>query len=51
MDYQRAVQAYLWAYPAVSFESIRVATERDLNGDLNDMFIADKFADAHSISR
>jgi hypothetical protein len=24
MDYQRAVQAYLWAYPAVSFESIRV---------------------------
>ena len=27
MDYQRAVQAYLWAYPAVSFESIRIATK------------------------
>ena len=25
IDYQRAVQAYLWAYPGVSFESIRVA--------------------------
>jgi hypothetical protein len=25
MDYQRAVQAYLWAYAAVSFESIRLA--------------------------
>ena len=24
MDFQRAVQSYLWAYPAVSFESIRV---------------------------
>ena len=49
IDYQRAVQAYLWAYPAVSFESIRVATERDFNGGLNAMFIADKFADAQSI--
>ena len=49
IDYQRAVQAYLWGYPAVSFESIRIATKRDLNGDLNDMFIADKFADAQSV--
>jgi hypothetical protein len=49
IDYQRAVQAYLWGYPAVSFESIRVATKRDFNGDLNEMFIADKFADAQSV--
>ena len=49
LDYQRAVQAYLWGYPAVSFESIRIATKRDLNGELNDMFIADKFADAQSV--
>jgi hypothetical protein len=34
MDYQRAVQAYLWAYPAVSFESIRIGTKRDLGTDL-----------------
>jgi len=45
MDYQRAVQAYLWAYPAVSFESIRSATKRDLGADLNDLVIADNYAD------
>ena len=49
LDYQRAVQAYLWGYPAVSFESIRIATKRDFNGELNEMFIADKFADAQSV--
>jgi hypothetical protein len=45
MDYQRAVQAYLWAYPAVSFESIRIATNGVLGADLNDMIIADNYAD------
>jgi hypothetical protein len=45
MDYQRAVQAYLWAYPAVSFESIRIGTKRDLGADLNDIVIADNYAD------
>jgi hypothetical protein len=45
MDYQRAVQAFLWAYPAVSFESIRIATNHDLGADLNDMVIADNYAD------
>jgi hypothetical protein len=45
MDYQRAVQAYLWAYPAVSFESIRFATKHTLGTDLNDLIIADNYAD------
>ena len=45
IDYQRAVQAFLWAYPAVSFEAIRIANKRDLGADLNDMIIADNFAD------
>ena len=49
IDYQRAVQAYLWAYPAVSFESIRVAVKRDLGVDLNDMVIADNFADPRGL--
>jgi hypothetical protein len=49
MDYQRAVQAYLWAYPAVSFESIRIAVKRDLGTDLNDMIIADNFADPKGV--
>jgi hypothetical protein len=39
------VQAYLWGYPAVSFEAIRIATKRDLSTDLNDLIIADNFAD------
>ena len=45
IDYQRAVQAYLWAYPAVSFESIRLAAKAG-GIDLNDIGIADKYADA-----
>ncbi len=49
MDYQRAVQAYLWAYPAVSFESIRSATKRDLGADLNDVVIADNYADPKGV--
>jgi hypothetical protein len=49
MDYQRAVQAYLWAYPVVSFESIRIATKRDLGTDLNDLIIADNYADPKGI--
>jgi len=49
IDYQRAVQAYLWAYPVVSFESIRLATKRDLGLDYNDFTIAEKLADAKSV--
>ena len=48
IDYQRAVQAYLWAYPAVSFESIRVAAKA-AGMDLNEMVIADKYADAKGL--
>jgi hypothetical protein len=49
MDFQRAVQAYLWAYPAVSFESIRVVFQRDLGMGLNDMGIADNFVGPESV--
>jgi hypothetical protein len=49
MDYQRAVQAYLWAYPAVSFESIRIGAKRDLGVDLNDFVIADNYADPKAV--
>ena len=48
MDFQRAVQAYLWGYPAVSFESIRVTAKRDLGIDYNDLGIADNFVDPKS---
>jgi hypothetical protein len=49
LDYQRAVQAYLWAYPAVSFESIRLALKQDFGADHHDMVIADNFLDAKSL--
>jgi hypothetical protein len=49
LDYQRAVQAYLWAYPAVSFESIRIGAKRDLDTDLNDLIIADNYADPRAV--
>jgi hypothetical protein len=48
IDYQRGVQAYLWAYSAVSFESIRVAC-KDAGVDRNDLFIADNFADTNGV--
>jgi hypothetical protein len=49
MDYQRAVQAYLWAYPAVSFESIRLAAKPDFGADYNVLGIADNFVDPKSL--
>ena len=49
IDYQRAVQAYLWAYPAVSFESLRIGIKRDLGADLNDMVIADNYFDTKGV--
>ena len=49
LDYQRAVQAYLWAYPVVSFESIRIGVKRDLGLDYNEFTIADKLADPKSV--
>jgi hypothetical protein len=49
MDFQRAVQAYLWGYPAVSFESIRLTAKRELDMDFNDLGIADNFVDPKSV--
>ena len=49
MDYQRAVQAYLWAYPAVSFESIRIGMQTGPRRRLNDLIIADNFAEPKGI--
>ncbi len=49
LDYQRAVQAYLWGYPAVSFESIRMAAKEAYGADYLDIAIADRFVDTKSI--
>jgi hypothetical protein len=49
IDFQRAVQAYLWAYPAVSFESILIASKRVFGVDYNDLAIADNFLGPESV--
>jgi len=49
LDFQRAVQAYMWAYPAVSFESIQIASRATFGTDFNDLGIADHFVDPKSI--
>ncbi len=49
IDYQRAVQCYLWAYPAVSFQSIMVEVKRAFGADRNVMGIADNFVDPKSL--
>jgi hypothetical protein len=48
MDLQRASQAYMWSFPAVSFQSIYEGTKAK-GADWNDMFIADKFANSNSL--
>jgi len=49
MDFQRATQAYLWAFPAVSNQSIQVGLFRDLGADFNDIVGFDKFLDTKSL--
>jgi hypothetical protein len=49
LDYQRAVQAYLWSYPAVSFQSILMEATRRCGAGLNDLLIADNFVDPKSL--
>ncbi len=49
IDYQRAVQAYLWAYPAVSFQSIQIEGKRAFGLELNDLGIADNYLDPKSL--
>jgi hypothetical protein len=49
IDYQRAVQAYLWAYPPVSFQSIMMAAKKDYGTDVNDFAIADNYADSKGL--
>ena len=43
LDFQRAVQAYIWATPLVSSEALRVANLRDWGVDFNDVSIIDNY--------
>jgi hypothetical protein len=45
LDFQRAVQAYVWATPIVSLDALRVANKTDWNVDFNMVGLADQFSD------
>jgi hypothetical protein len=45
LDFQRAVQAYVWATPIVSLDALRVANETDWNVGFNMVGIADQYTD------
>ena len=49
MDYQRAVQAFVWSFPAVSFESIRVGVKRKLGVHLQRSGHRRNFLDAKGV--
>jgi hypothetical protein len=49
MDFQRAVQAYLWAMPAVAQNELRQGLERDLGVGYNDVVIFDNFLDPKGV--
>ena len=49
MDFQRTVQAYLWAFPAVSFESIRVGLKQGIGVNYNEVALADNFVDTKGV--
>lgn len=48
MDLQRATQAYLWSFPAVSFQSMYEGSKA-AGVSWNDMLIADRFANSNSL--
>jgi hypothetical protein len=43
LDFQRAVQAYIWATPLVSCEALRLANKRDWGVDFNDVSIVNGY--------
>jgi hypothetical protein len=49
MDLQRACQAYMWSFPAVSFASVRVGMFRDLGLTYHDIMLYQDFLDPKSI--
>jgi hypothetical protein len=43
LDFQRAVQSYVWATPAVAMEALRRANLRDAGVDLNAVMVVDAY--------
>jgi hypothetical protein len=49
MDFQRACQAYMWSFPAVSFGSVRAGLFRDLGATYNDLVLWENFLDTKAL--
>ena len=49
IDFQRACQAYMWSFPAVSFASVKAGMFRDLGATYNDIVLYQDFLDTKSI--
>jgi hypothetical protein len=43
LDFQRAVQTYIWAMPIVALDALRIANKRDWGVDYNGVGVVDKF--------
>lgn len=43
LDFQRAVQAYIWAVPTVALDSLRIANERDWGVGINEVGVVNTF--------
>jgi hypothetical protein len=43
LDFQRAVQAYIWATPIVSLDALRLANKADWGVDYNTVGVADRY--------
>ena len=49
LDFQRATQAYLWAFPLVSAQAIKVALQRDRGVGEYDIILYENYLDTKSI--
>ncbi|CAI8894609.1 DUF1254 domain-containing protein [Pseudomonas sp. IT-196MI5] len=49
MDFQRATQAYLWSFPAVSFASVKAGLFHDLGATYNDIVLWENFLDSKAL--
>ncbi|MFP2929258.1 DUF1254 domain-containing protein [Pyxidicoccus sp. 3LG] len=43
LDFQRAVQSYIWAMPTVALDALRIANKRDLGVDFNMVGLVDRY--------
>ncbi len=50
MDFERAVQAYLWAMPAVALNEMWLGLDRDLGLGKNDIAIYQDFVDPKTVA-